>query len=243
MNHKKFAGQMRELCIPPKPGEKMEFFRELKEQGLLNRRPTVMNLGEFLAVQLFYIEIWIWVLSGFLMLFIVWGCCRHSGNYPFALTPFLAAGIFYETGRSRRWNMTELEQAARFSSGSVLLARTFPLGAVNTAGLLIVILAVRPYFSYSTLRVFLYMMVPFLTASLVGSVYERRNRTGQEWGSVLICILSSAFFAAAPFFFNQLYEERMTVLWAGGFIMMIGGLTVCIRKSIYTYKMGEPEWN
>jgi len=243
MNEERLILQIREFCNTPRPEKKREFLQHLNEHGMMNRRLTVMSHGEFLAGQLFYIGKWTWTLSGVLLLFLAWICCRHPGNYPFALTPFLAAGIFYETGRSRRWNMTELEQAARFSSVSVLLARAFLLSAVNTAGLLIVILAVRPFFSYSTLRVFLYMMVPFLTASLLGSVYERRNRTGQEWGSVLICIFSSAFFAFAPIFFNQLYEERMTVLWAGGFIMMIGGLTVCIRKSIYTYKMGEPEWN
>ena len=241
MDHNKFVGQVRELCIPPEPEEKKEFFQHLKEQGLLNRRPAVMNHGEFLAVQLFYIEKWIWVLSGFLMLFIAWGCCRHSGNYPFALTPFLAVGIFYETGRSRRWNMTELEQAARFSSVSVLLARAFLLSAVNTAGLLIVILAVRPFFSYSTLRVFLYMMVPYLTASWSGSVYERIRRSDHGLGSILICVLSSAFFAAAPAFFSQLYEERMTVIWAAAFILTACSLAGNLRE--WARHMEEPVWN
>ena len=241
MNHKCITGQIRKLGISPEPGGKKEFFRCLGEKGLLNRRPAVISHKEFLAVQLFYIENWIWILSGLLLLFIAWVCCRHTGNYPFALTPLLAAGILFETGRSGRWNMTELEQAARFSARSIMLARIFLLGAVNTAGLLIVILAVRPFFPYSVMRVFLYMMVPYLAASLLGSVYERRHRTDQGWGSVLICILSSVFFASAPLFFNLLYEERLIVLWAAAFIVTICGLTVCIWKS--KSEREEPVWS
>ena len=180
-------------------------------------------------------------MSGLLLLFIAWICCRHTGNYPFALTPLLAAGILFETGRSRRWNMTELEQAARFSARAVMLARIFLLSAVNTAGLLIVILAVQPFFSYTMVQVFLYMMVPYLTASLLGSVYERSHRAVQGWGSVLICILSSVFFATASSFFNTLYEENLIVLWAAVFIFLSCGLTVCIRKSITERE--EPLWS
>ena len=241
MNDNCIARQMRKSCISPAPERKEEFFRSMIEKGLMERRPAVISHKEFLAIQFRYIEKWIWVLSGFLLLFIAWICSRNTGNYPFALTPLLAAGVLFETGRSRRWNMAELEQAARFSARSVMLARLFLLGAVNTVGLMIVIVAVRPFFAYSPVRVFLYMMVPYLTASLLGSVYERRYRGDPGWGSVLICILSSAVFAFVSHFFNPLYEDRLTVLWAAALITMIGGLTVCVRESISERK--EPLWN
>ncbi len=241
MNHKNITEQIRELGFTPEPERKEEFFRRVGDMGLLTRRPVVISHKEFLAIQFFYIEKRIWIMSGFLLLFIAWICCRHSGNYPFALTPLLAAGILFETGRSRRWNMTELEQAARFSARAVMLARIFLLSAVNTAGLLIVILTVRPFFSYTMVQMFLYMMVPYLTASLLGSVYERSHRSDQGWGSVLICILSSGFFATASTFFNSLYEENLIVLWAAVFIFLSCGLTVCIRKSITERE--EPLWS
>ncbi|MBR3166055.1 MAG: hypothetical protein IKF16_07785 [Lachnospiraceae bacterium] len=241
MNHKSITGQIRKLGISPEPEGKKEFFRCLGEKGLLNRRPAVISHKEFLAIQLFYIKKWVWVLSGILLLFIAWVCSRNAGNYPFALTPLLAAGILYETGRSGRYSMTELEQAARFSARSVLLARAFLLGAINTAGLVIIILVVRHFYSYPVIRVFLYMMVPYLTAALLGSVFERRHRADQGWGSVLICILSSVVFASAPLVFRQLYEERLIVLWAAVFILMICGLTVCIWKSISGRE--EPVWS
>ncbi|MBQ9031122.1 MAG: hypothetical protein IJ106_06675 [Parasporobacterium sp.] len=137
--------------------------------------------------------------------------------------------------------MAEFEHAARFSLRSVILARLFLLGTVNTVGLLIVILIVRPFFSYSLIRVFLYMMVPYLTASWLGSVYERMHRTDQGMGSTMISISSSAFFAVAPAFFSQLYEERLTVLWAAAFVLMACSVTRNLREWICN--MEEPVWN
>ena len=134
-----------------------------------------------------------------------------------------------------------MEYAARFSLRSVILARMFLLGAADTAGLMIVILLVRPCFSYSLTRVFLYMMVPYLTASWLGSVYERKQRTDHGWGSVLICFLSSAAFAAAPVFFERLYEERLTVIWAAVFALLTFSLAGSIREWICG--MEEPVWN
>ena len=94
--------QMKKTWVAPEPAGKEEFFLRAEENGLLDRRPTVITHREFLAIQLFYIEKRIWVLSGFLLLFLAWICSRNAGNYPFALTPLLAAGILSETGRSGR---------------------------------------------------------------------------------------------------------------------------------------------
>ena len=238
---KNIVDQLRRFCSYPEPERKKEFFLKMEEEGMLQRRTVVISHKDFMWIQLSYIEKRIWLLSGFLMLLIVWVCSHRSGNYPFALTPLLAAGILFEMARSRRWNMEELEQAARFSARSVLLARIFLLGAINTAGLIIVIFAVRPFFLYSLSRTFLYMMVPYLTASLLGSLYERRYRETHGWGSALICILSSAIFASVSHFINPLYEEQMIVLWAAAFIITVCGLAVFLCKSIS--ERGEPAWN
>ena len=241
MDNEMIIVQMKELCRSGGPEGKREFFSRLQAQGLLHRRPVVMSHAEFLAGQLFYIEKWVWVLSGMLMLFIIWACSMNSGNYPFALTPLLAVGILVETGRSYRWKMAELEYAARFSLRSIVLARMFLVGLIDTAGLLIVVAAVRSYLTYSLLRVFLYMMVPYLTAAFLGSVYERKKRTDAWLGSIVICILSSAVFAAAPIFVSSLYEESLTIIWAAAFIFLICSLAVSVREQMR--EMEEPIWN
>ena len=165
----------------------------------------------------------------------------NPGGYPFALTPLLAALVLLETGRSFRFQMTELEYTARFSLRSVMLARMFWVGAVDTAGLLIVICAVRRRLSFSPLRVFLYMMVPYLCAALLGSVYERKKRADHGVGTVLICVLTSVFFAAAPFVCGRIYEEGLTIVWAAAFILLICCLMTCVRGWIR--EMEEPVWS
>lgn len=241
MKNKMIIMQMKELCRYPEPERKKEFFEGLEKQGWLRRQSAVMSQGEFLICQLFYIEKWLWLFSGALLLFLIWVCTRNAGNYPFALTPLLAGGMLAETERSRRWKMDELECASRFSLRSILLARMFLVGLVNTAGLLAAILAVRPFLTYSLPRVFLYMMVPYLTASFLGSLYERKNRRDAGLGSLVICMLSSAVYAATPHFFSYLYEKSFTILWAAAFILLAGSFAFSMRE--YIHEMEDLVWN
>ena len=241
MDNDRIIEHLKEICQTPEPEEKEAFFQGLKERGLTSRRPEAINHGDFLLRQFFYVGKWIWLLSAVLLLCIMGICYGNTGNYPFALTPLLAVEILVETGRSFRWKMAELEYAARFSLRSVMLARMFLVGIVETAGLIVVICVVRPWFSYSLIRVFLYMMVPYLAASLSGSVYERKTRSDNSWGSIIICFLSSGFFAAAPYFLSILYEERFTVIWTVAFILLFFSLAVSMRRWIC--ELEEAVWN
>ena len=241
----------REYCPAPEPGRKAEFFRRIEKEGLADRRPFAMSQAEFLLGQFSYIDKRVWLLSAAVLLLIIVIGRSAPGNelfaltpsalMPFALTPLLAAGILAETGRSYRFKMAELEYTARFSLRSVMLARLFVVGTVDTAGILIAVWAVLPRLSYSLLRVFLYMMVPYLCACLLGSLYERKHRADNGWGSIAICILSSAFFAAAPFVYSRLYEERLTILWAAAFALLVCGLAGSMRK--WACGMEGPVWN
>lgn len=241
MDNRRIIECLKEIYRTPISERKKDFFQELEDRGLTYRHPAVINHKDFLLMQFFYIGKWTWLLSAAVLLCITSICYGNTGNYPFALTPFLAAGILVETGRSFRWKMAELEHTARFSLRSVILARMFLVGAVETAGLLVVICLVRPWFSYSLIRVFLYMMVPYLTASVSGSMYERRHRTDNGWGSVMICLLPSVFFAMAPYYLSSLYEDSFTVIWMMAFIL----LAVCLGTSLRRWicEMEEPAWN
>ena len=241
MDNERIIKHMKEICSISEPEEKKAFFQGLEDRGLISRRPVVINHGDFLLRQFLYVGKWIWLLSAVSLLCITGICYGNTGNYPFALTPLLAVGILVETGRSFRWKMAELEYTARFSLRSVMLARMFLVGIVETAGLLVVIWVVRPWFSYSLIRVFLYMMVPYLAASLSGSVYERKNRSDNSWGSILICFLSSGLFAAAPYCLSSLYEERFTVIWTVAFILLVFSLVVSMRRWIC--ELEEAVWN
>ncbi len=241
MDNERIIKHLKEICSTSESEEKKAFFQGLEDRGLTSKRPVVINHGDFLLRQFLYIGKWIWLLSAVLLLCIMEICHGNTGNYPFALTPLLSVGILVETGRSFRWKMAELEYTARFSLRSVMLARMFLVGIVETAGLLVVIWVVQPWFSYSLIRVFLYMMVPYLAASLSGSVYERKNRSDNGWGSIIICFLSSGFFAAAPYCLSSLYEERFTVIWTGTFILLIFSHVVSMRRWIC--ELEEAVWN
>ena len=241
MDNERIIKHMKEICSTSEPEEKKAFFQGLEDRGLISRRPVVINHGDFLLRQFLYVGKWIWLLSAVSLLCITGICYGNTGNYPFALTPLLAVGILVETGRSFRWKMAELEYTARFSLRSVMLARMFLVGIVETAGLLVVIWVVQPWFSYSLIRVFLYMMVPYLAASLLGSVYERKNRSDNNWGSIIICFLSSGLFAAAPYCLSSLYEERFTVIWTVAAILLVFSLVVSMRR--WSCELEEAVWN
>lgn len=241
MDKGRLIKQLKEISRSPEPKNKKVFFQRLKERGLISRRPVVINHGEFFLRQFFYIGKWVWLLSAVLLMSIMGICYGNTGNYPFALTPLLAAVILVETGRSFRWKMAELEHTARFSLRSIVIARLFLVGAVETAGLMLVIWVVRPWFPYSLNRVFLYMMVPYLTASLLGSLYERRHRLDKGRGSIIICLLSSLLFAAAPYCLGSLYEENHMVIWLAAFILLVLGLSFSMRRWIC--EMEEPLWS
>jgi hypothetical protein len=72
-------------------------------------------------------------------------------------------------------------------------------------------------------------------------VYERKKRTDAGLGSIVICILSSAVFAAAPIFFSWLYEGRLTMIWAAAFILLTCSLAASVREQMR--EMEEPIWN
>ena len=241
MDNDRIIEGLKEICRTPEPEEKKAFFQGLEERGLTSKRPEVINYGDFLLRQFFYIRKSIWLLSVVLLLCITGICYGNTGNYPFALTSLLAVGILVETRRSFRWKMAELEYTARFSLKSVMLARMFLVGVVETTGLLVVIWVVRLWFSYSLIRVFLYMMVPYLAASLTGSIFEKKNRSDNGWESIIICFLSSGLFAAAPYCLSSLYEERFTIIWTVVLILLILSLVICVHRWIC--ELEEPVWN
>ena len=119
--------------------------------------------------------------------------------------------------------------------------RDWVVGAVDTVGLMAVAWIVRPALPYSLIRVLLYMTVPYLTASLSGSVYERKRRPDGGWGSVAICALSSVLFAAATACCDRLYDEGLALLWGAALLLLACCLTVNTLK--WMREMEEPIWN
>ncbi len=84
MDNDRIVEHLKEICWTPEPEEKKAFFQGLVERGLTSRRPEVINHGDFLLRQFFYVGKWIWLLSAVLLLCITGICYGNTGNYPFA---------------------------------------------------------------------------------------------------------------------------------------------------------------
>ena len=69
----------------------------------------------------------------------------------------------------------------------------------------------------------------------------RKKRRDAGLGSIVICILSSVFFAVAPFFVSILYEESLIIIWAAAFILLTCSLAASVREQMR--EMEEPIWN
>lgn len=241
MNYSRIIAELKAVYQTEKPLRKEAFLTYIREQGRLCLRPAAMTQGEFLLRQLAYTQKRVWILSALVLLVITWLCRQSSGVYPFAMTSLLSAGILAETGRSFHHGMHELEYASRFSFRSVMLARLFLVGTADTLGLFLVIAVICPGLPYSLTRIFLYMMVPYLSASFLGSLYERRHRTDSGWGSVMICAALSAAFAAAPAVCRGLYDGRYTVYWLLLFAVLLCSAAASMRKWIIQTE--EPAWS
>ena len=159
-----------------------------------------------------------------------------------ALMPLLATAVIAESGRSQRFRMAELEQAARFSLKSVVLARLSLLGAVN--GVLFGILTAMGsrYLGSSWLRVGVYALCPYMLTAFLTLWVSRRFR-GREGD--LLClgvgmILSAGVFIAAdsaPWLYTGRYFGR----WAAAAAVLTAG--VLREKKRFIQKMEGSIWN
>ena len=55
MDNDRIIEHLKESCWTPEPEEKKAFFQGLEDQGLIYRRPVVINHGDFLQRQIFYV--------------------------------------------------------------------------------------------------------------------------------------------------------------------------------------------
>ena len=110
----------------------------VKKAAFLKRhRRRELGRWELMAIQVRYIRWWVWGVSLALFGLILWVSSPQTGGlgawYASALTPFLAVLVASENGRSRMYQMEELELACRMARHSVLLARMAVLGLFHLA--------------------------------------------------------------------------------------------------------------
>lgn len=156
----------------------------VKKAAFLKRhRRRELGRWELMAIQVRYIRWWVWGVSLALFGFILWMSFSQTGGlgawYASALTPFLAVLVASENGRSRMYQMEELELACRMARHSVLLARMAVLGLFHLALLAGLTPPLAVWGVAGMARTGVYLLTPYLLTAALGMELTRRVR-GRE---------------------------------------------------------------
>lgn len=196
----------------PPPVRKREFLKALPSQ------PRISTL-DFVLSQAGYICRWTWAGSVLLLAAAIVGARFVEQSFMAflsALVPFLALVSAAESARSSVYGMEELEQAARFSLKSVVMARMGILGAANLALLCLFIPLTCSEALYGTLRTGIYLLVPYLLTAVLCLWIVRRIH-GRE--SVYACMGAAVIISGSYLVLNSriagLYQPQYVIWWLG----------------------------
>ena len=110
--------------------------------------------------------------------------------------PFTAAVSVIETQRSKRFGMSELEMATRFSLRSVVFARMTLLGILSAIILCITSPVIAVSFGGSVIVTAVRILIPYLVTMIIG-LHIERSTFGRNHGIISLAVAgASAAFVA-----------------------------------------------
>lgn len=231
--NRKLKQKLSDAFYAPAPVRKATFLKQHRRRELGRR--------ELIALQVRYIQWWIWGLSlalfAFILMTVTW-TAETAPWYAAAMTPFLAVLVITENGRSQLHRMEELELACRVSRQSIMMARMVVLGLFHLIllGVLTPVLAV--WGAVGVVRAGAYLLTPYLLTAVLGMELTRRIR-GRE--GLLACGASGALVSvlgtAAANMTPALYQQAYLPLW----IVVLAAATVAaaVEFTLSIKKMGE----
>ena len=213
----------------PTPQRKEEFLEYLKKENVYrenaqrqkaqaaNTPKASIGIVAFMLSQITYIRKRVYLAS---LLILVLGVM--AANYSrtdsvrnvAAMMPFIALCMVSESTRSEIYGMAELEMASRFSIKSIMLARMGTIGFVHMISLCILIPIVRHSALISFVHAGIYLLVPYLAASVLEFSAVRRFR-GKEAVSacVAISVMISLLNSILKELFLILFGSKQFVIW------------------------------
>ena len=164
-----------------------------KQAFLKNIRPREVSTLEMLLQQVRYIRLYIWAVSLAFIAFALigsWLQLSETDELIPVLMPFLAVVSVLENRRSKKYGMTELEMATRFSLRSVIFARMIILGMVFLLILVITAPVIATAFGGETLVTAIHMLIPYLITMIISLQVERSSLGRKlEYGSLSVAAL------------------------------------------------------
>lgn len=223
----------------PAPQRKMEFLAYLEKENSrrLNDSKTSINMGSFIFSQVFYIRKRVYLISlAVLAASVLAADYAGAGSiwYIAAMMPFVALCMVSESARSEIYGMAELEMASRFSIKSILMARFGTIGLVHMILLCILIPIVRYSTFLSFVRVGIYLLVPYLAASVLELAAVRRFQ-GKE--GISVCMGISVMVGWSNYLleglFKFLFGAKYFISWTVLAVYLTGKVIQEYRNIIY----------
>lgn len=226
MKNHEIQEQLAQYFEAPHPERKRDFVRGFELPGI--------SLIYMVWMQARYISKWVWAFSAFfcgLTMLVAAQTDARFVNAVYACIPFLVMISVTESTRSYRYGMAELEQSARFSLKSIVMARMVMLGLGNLAVLLGAVLLLGNRGQMTGI----YAYTPFfLTAA--GSLCIVRKVRGNE-GTFLcfgLATLVSGSSLYIPWQFAVLLSPEYFWAWV---LVCILGVFLTITESCRTIRM------
>ena len=235
---KKLKQALNDAYRVPAPVKKAAFLKRHRRRDL--------GRWELMAIQVRDIRWCVWGVSLALFGLILWVSSPQTGGlgawYASALTPFLAVLVASENGRSRMYQMEELELACRMARHSVLLARMAVLGLFHLALLAGLTPPLAVWGAAGMARTGVYLLTPYLLTAALGMELTRRVR-GRE--CLLACGGAAVLVSAAGILVvNRRLSDGLPEhfsLWVAALVLSAAAAGAEIMLSVQ--ERSELQWN
>lgn len=238
-----------EAFAAPAPQKKKEFLEYLEKENAYRKKTqrqkalaantakASVGTVSFMLSQIAYIRKRVYLASLLIMALAIMVAGQTGADSVWAVAammPFIALCMAAESARSETYGMAEFEMASRFSIKSIMLARFGTIGFMHMVLLCILI----PVISHSTflshIQIGIYLLVPYLAASVLELAAVRRLR-GKEAISVCLAIsvMVSLLNTVVKELLTHLFGSKQFAIWLVLAVFLTGRTVIECRKMIY----------
>ncbi len=184
-----------------------------KQNFLKNIRPREVSVLEMLLQQFSYIRVTVWLYALLLIVIAVLGSVYRVEQTTLVITmmmPFAAVASVLETRRSKKYGMSELEMATRFSLRSVVIARLLIVGLAAITVLCVVSPMIATTFGEDVNVTAIHIVIPYCITMIIGLQLERSPLgRATEYGSIMVAFVIS-FLALVFYFYHPVFMSGYT---------------------------------
>ena len=232
----------------PSPQKKKEFLEYLEKENVYrentqrqkaqssNTAKATISTVSFLLSQVAYIRKRVYLASLLILALAIMVAGQTGADSVWAVAammPFIALCMAAESARSETYGMAEFEMASRFSIKSIMLARFGTIGFMHMVLLCILIPVIGHSAFLSYIQIGIYLLVPYLAASVLELAAVRRFR-GKEAISVCmsISVMISIMNTVVKELLTHLFGSKQFVIWLILAVYLTGKTVVEYRKMI-----------